>query len=139
MDTPVSPNVTKDISYNRLESAYSLDINQDNDLNDQAVEFEIARQEALRDAEIAFQSIDTNKNGKIDYSEALKFIQNSASQNDFAGNDAKARAEAFYKSYDEDGDQSISKAEWLTFYGKLFDEIIKSGLSHSSQTLNQQQ
>ena len=50
--------------------------------------------------------------------------------NDISGN-ANAKIEAFFKSFDEDGDQRITKAEWLTFYGKLFDEIIKNGLGPS--------
>ncbi len=35
--------------------------------------------------------------------------------------------DAFFKSFDLDGDNKISKSEWLTFYGNLFDDIYKSG------------
>ena len=39
------------------------------------VDFEIARADALRDAAIAFEKIDANNDGNIDYSEAEKIIR----------------------------------------------------------------
>ena len=81
----------------------------------------------MRDAISAFENIDINSDGFIDISEAEKLVQESSSMNDSAGS-AKARIEAFFKSFDVNGDRKISKAEWLTFYGNLFDNIFQNGL-----------
>ena len=97
-----------------------------------AVDFELARAEALRDATIAFNSVDTNGDGTIDYSEAEKLIKNSSFMDKIEGN-SDTKVKAFFKSFDDDDDKSITKSEWLIFYGKLFDNIIKDGLSQSGK------
>ncbi len=95
-----------------------------------AVDFELAREEALRDATIAFESIDVNGDGTIDYGEAEKLIKASSTFNSLlAAGGSDIKVDAFFKSFDEDGDKCISKDEWLHFYGKLFDNIIETGLS----------
>ena len=42
---------------------------------DKDIDYEIARADALRDATIAFDKIDTNNDGTIDLSEAEKLIK----------------------------------------------------------------
>ena len=46
------------------------DRSQDVDKGDRALDFELARAEALREATIAFESVDVNRYGIIDYSQA---------------------------------------------------------------------
>lgn len=83
----------------------------------------MARSEALRDASIAFENVDVNNDGEIDYGEAEKLIKSSSSLDGMVDN-ANSKVDAFFKSFDEDGDKKISKSEWLNFYGKLFDNIV---------------
>ena len=82
----------------------------------------------MRDAEIAFERMDTNNDGTIDLDEAAKLVKDSGLNEDLDGN-SKAKIDAFFESFDKDGDNRITKAEWLAFYGKLFDDIIKNGLN----------
>ena len=90
-------------------------------------DFEVARAEALRDATIAFERVDIDGNGTIDYHEAEKLIKSNNSLNNFASNNEN-KIDAFFKSFDENGDKSISKKEWLNFYGQLFDNMIENSL-----------
>lgn len=98
------------------------------EMGQKVVDFELERAEALRDATIAFESIDVNKNGNIDYKEAEKLLKTSSSLDSLATGKIEKKFDAFFKSFDEDGDAKISKNEWLNFYGKLFDQIIENGL-----------
>ena len=95
--------------------------------DDKAVDIEVERSEALRDAGIAFESVDANNDGAIDLDEAEKLVKEYGLNEDIDSS-SKAMIDAFFKSFDEDGDKSITKAEWLAFYGKLFDDIIKNGM-----------
>ena len=40
----------------------------------------------------------------------------------------EAKIKEFLDSFDTDGDGKIQKAEWLDFFGKLFDSVIAAGL-----------
>ena len=42
-----------------------------------------------------------------------------------------AKINEFLASFDTDGDGKIQKAEWLQFFGNLFDSVIAAGLSQS--------
>ena len=35
-----------------------------------------------------------------------------------------AQVDKYIKSYDVDGDGKIQRAEWLEFYGKVFDQVL---------------
>ena len=94
---------------------------------------EIARAEAMRDAEIAFVNIDANGDGTICFSEAERLIKD-ASILDKTADSNKTKLDAFFRSFDDNSDQSISKSEWLDFYGRLFDNIIENGLRQSHTT-----
>ena len=95
--------------------------------DDADVNLEIARAEALRDAEIAFVNVDANGDGSISFSEAERLIKDSSSISE-TDDSTKTKVEAFFRSFDVDRDNSISKNEWLDFYGRLFDNIIEDGL-----------
>ena len=48
---------------------------------------------------------------------------------DGASQEAKeAKIKEFLDSFDQDGDGKIQKAEWLAFFGNLFDSVISAGL-----------
>ncbi len=49
---------------------------------EKAVEFEMARAEALHDAAIAFEKLDNNNDGTIDYDEALALIRAASDSRD---------------------------------------------------------
>ncbi len=56
-------------------------------------------------------------------------IMESSALDDQIGGNAQIKIDAFFKSFDDDGDRCITKNEWLNFYGKLFDNIVNNGLS----------
>ena len=118
------------IEENEFEFRSPNDSQEMSKVDKDAVDFELARAEALRDATIAFDSVDTNGDGTIDYSEAEKLIKTCSFMDKIEGN-SDTKVNAFFKSFDDDGDKSISKNEWLIFYGKLFDNIIEDGLGAS--------
>ena len=91
------------------------------------VEIAIARAEALKHAENAFEKADVNGDGVIDKDEAMKIIDQAeglkVSSLD-TDEQRKFKVEEFFRSFDEDGDQNITKGEWIRFYAKLFDSVI---------------
>lgn len=58
-------------------------------------------------------------------------LQESGQLKDQIGGNAQIKIDAFFKSFDDDGDRCITKNEWLNFYGKLFDNIVDNGLGSS--------
>ena len=100
-------------------------------------EIAAARAEALQHAEIAFEKADKNGDGVIDKEEALKIIDQAdssfnTSKNSISSEERKMKVDEFFRSFDEDGDQNITKGEWIRFYGKLFDSVIQKGFVKSS-------
>ena len=89
------------------------------------IDMEVARAKALKDAEFAYDKLDSNGDGAVDFSEVEKLVTNS---NAGKGSDAKAKIDAFFKTFDSDGDVKVSKSEWLNFYAKLFDDVVRTGL-----------
>ena len=90
-----------------------------------------ARAQAIRDAAIAFDKLDINGDGTINYEEAELFIEQGLQQSQDE-NDKQLKKDKlieFFKTFDEDGDHEITKEEWLGFYAKLFDSIIENGLN----------
>ncbi len=68
----------------------------------------MARAEALRHAEIAFEKADKNGDGVIDKEEALKIIDQAdsfgTSKNVNSSEERKMKVDEFFRSFDEDGD-----------------------------------
>ena len=89
------------------------------------IDLEVAREKALKDAEVAFDKLDANDDGAVELSEVEKLVANG---NTVEVSDAKAKIDAFFKTFDSDGDVKVSKSEWLNFYAKLFDDIVRNGL-----------
>ena len=122
-----SPNEENALSEFNSEQELSFRQEEERKVVDKDVDYEIARADAMRDAAIAFEKLDTNSDGNIDLSEAEKLIEQ---QSNFMGDDftvsAKTKLDAFFKSFDEDGDRNVSKKEWLRFYGRLFDDIVEN-------------
>ena len=106
----------------------SVSDSQEIDKGDTDVDFELARTETLLKAAIAFDFVDINGDGTIVYSEAEKMIRSSSLMNSIDG-DTDTKVNAFLKSFVDAGVKTISKNEWLNFYGKLFDNVISNGLS----------
>ena len=91
------------------------------------IDLEFARESALKDAEMAYDKLDTNRDGAVDLIEVEKLVGQSESIGGIGGG-VQAKIDAFFKTFDTDGDVKVSKSEWLNFYTKLFDEVVKTGL-----------
>ena len=89
-----------------------------------------ARQAALTTAEEAFNKLDINGDCEIDRDEVQKLAGEGAGLPDGATAEQKeAQIQEFFASFDADGDGKIQKAEWLNFFGQLFDSVISQGLT----------
>ena len=42
---------------------------------------------------------------------------------------SEAEINQFISTFDTDGDGKVSKDEWLTFFGNMFDNVIAQGLT----------
>ena len=85
------------------------------------------RLEAIKEAEEAYDKLDTNGDGHIDRDE-LK--AHAAAAGAKLGT-ADADVDAFFSTFDANNDGVVSREEWLGFFGKLFDEVIRKGLGSS--------
>ena len=86
-----------------------------------------ARAAALTQAEEAFAKLDINGDGEVDRTEITALAGDGLPAGcDQATKDAKIKE--FLDSFDTDGDGKIQKAEWLNFFGQLFDSVISAGL-----------
>lgn len=92
------------------------------------VDFELARAEALQSATLAFEELDVNGKGNLNFHEAEKLIKKISSSDNLTGNH-KDKVDAFFKSFDEESNKIISKNEWLSFYGKLLDSVTENRFS----------
>ena len=83
------------------------------------------RAQALEHCGQLFDDADTNGDGTLDRAE---MIGQASAQ--FSGSEEEKQAEidAILAQFDTDGDGKISKAEWLDFFGKLFDALIEKGM-----------
>ena len=93
------------------------------------VDFELARAEALQNATLAFEELDVNGQGNLKYHEAEKLIRKISSSDSSLIGKHEDKVDAFQKSFDEESNQIISKNEWLSFYGKLFDSVTENRFS----------
>ena len=85
------------------------------------------REEAIAEARQAYEKLDTNGDGHIDRDE-LKAHATAAGAK-LTGGQSDADIDTFFATFDANNDGVVSKEEWLTFFGNLFDEVIKKGLS----------
>ena len=103
-------------------------IQQVNSANEQdVIDLEVARESALKNAELAYDKLDNNRDGVVDLNEVKKLVGQSESIRGIDGVD-QAKVDAFFKTFDADKDAKVSKSEWLNFYSKLFDEVVKTGV-----------
>ena len=86
-----------------------------------------ARAAALAQAEEAFKKLDANDDGEVDRNEICALA--GAGLPDGCDQETKdKKIKEFLDSFDTDGDGKIQKAEWLNFFGQLFDSVIQAGL-----------
>ena len=89
-----------------------------------------ARAAALAQAEEAFNKLDANGDGEVDRTEICALAGAGLPEN--CDTDTKEKKiQEFLSSFDTDGDGKIQKAEWLSFFGQLFDSVIQAGLGGS--------
>ena len=82
-----------------------------------------AREAALAQAEDAFKKLDANNDGEVDRNEICQLA--GAGLPDGCDQETKdKKIKEFLDSFDTDGDGKIQKAEWLNFFGQLFDSVI---------------
>ena len=88
-----------------------------------------ARAAALEQAAEAFAKLDLDGNGEVDRAEIMQLAEQGQGLPDGSSAEAKeAKIKEFLDSFDTDGDGKIQKAEWLAFFGQLFDSVISAGL-----------
>ena len=85
------------------------------------------RAEAIAEARAAYEKLDTNGDGHIDRDE-LKAHATAAGAK-LTGGQSDADIDTFFQTFDANNDGVVSKEEWLTFFGNLFDEVIKKGIA----------
>ena len=85
------------------------------------------RAEAIAEARAAYEKLDTNGDGHIDRDE-LKAHATAAGAK-LTGGQSDADIDTFFQTFDANNDGVVSKEEWLTFFGNLFDEVIKKGIN----------
>ena len=82
-----------------------------------------ARAAALAQAEEAFNKLDINGDGEVDRNEICQLA--GAGLPEGCDEETKnKKVQEFLDSFDSDGDGKIQKAEWLNFFGQLFDSVI---------------
>ena len=84
------------------------------------------RAEALQQAEEAFNKLDLDGSGEIERNELEQLARQSASA---IGSGSDSDINDFIATFDTDGDGKVSRDEWLTFFGNMFDQVIAQGMA----------
>ena len=84
-----------------------------------------ARAQALANAEASFDELDLNNDGSVSKAEVIELSKKGSA---IAGSADSAKIDEFIATFDTDGDGMIQKAEWLEFFGNLFDSVIANTL-----------
>ena len=93
-----------------------------------------ARLSDMSRAEIEFNRLDINGDGRVDKNEVRQLLWGHLGGSNLF--DKEAKIEQFFKRADLNGDGKIDKAEWLEFYSQNFDtENEKDYFSRSSMRI----
>ena len=101
----------------------------------QQAEIATARAAAIAEAVKQFDTLDANGDGTVEKSELVAFAKANApkgvgeptkEQQDAAN----AQLVAMIGQFDKDKDGKVSKEEWSTFFGNVFDTTVAQTLQH---------
>ena len=96
-----------------------------------AESFAEIRSQALRQAEMKFNQLDLNGDGTVDANE-LRQLAAAAGVDMDDTPEARAMRERmsaeFFGTFDSNGDGKVSKEEWLSYFGDLFDRTYNEKL-----------
>ena len=86
---------------------------------------EEAKKNALQATEAAFEGLDKDGSGSVEREELASLMSAQAGG---AGVD-NTKIQEFFDTFDENGDGKVSKAEWLTFFGNMFDSTMNENMN----------
>merc|ERR1719223_907488 len=85
-----------------------------------------AREQALVNTKAAFEGLDTDKNGYVDKQELEQLMASQGGP----GVD-QSKIDDFFKNFDANGDGKVTLAEWLDFFGNMFDTVMIAEMNNA--------
>ena len=87
-----------------------------------------ARKKAIDKAIVEFDKIDADKNQNIDREEVTKMFSAAFTASDNNEAALNEKINQLFDTFDSNKDGVISKDEWVTFFGEVFDKVLTEGL-----------
>ena len=85
------------------------------------------RAAALEAVSAEFKKADADGSGSLDRNEIKAIVEKE--QGKLGAQATEDKINEFFREFDANGDGQVSEAEFLEFFGKMFDELIATGLS----------